>query len=220
MDTLIWKDTNPKDAVGIRKWRVFSVIPFTVLWELGLALLEGGRKYGRHNYRVSGIRASVYVDAAFGHISQWWEGEDLDPDTGLSHITKAIASLTVMRDAMIQEQFVDDRPPKTHDFNAYRDSLQDICDDIFDRIPDARWAVTELNKNKWSGANSDKPQPAVEENRDTPQHHSVGGGAQARTVRETPTHPLSNIPVAEVSNSQADNGLGPMWDMHDAGRDT
>ena len=100
------KDTNPKDSVGVRKWRQFSTVPFTVIWEIGVAMLEGARKYGLHNYRVSGVRASVYVDAAMGHITQYWEGEDIDPDSGLSHITKALASLAVMRDAMINQKFI------------------------------------------------------------------------------------------------------------------
>lgn len=60
------KPTNPKDAFGIRKWRQTTCIPFTVLWELGIAMLEGARKYGRHNYRVTGVRSSVYVDRVRG----------------------------------------------------------------------------------------------------------------------------------------------------------
>lgn len=107
------KDTNPKDAVGIKKVPLMSVVPQAVVGELALALLEGSREYGRHNYRISGVRASVYVDAATGHISSFWEGEDIDPKSKLSHITKAIASLTVLRDAMIQDNWNDDRPPKS-----------------------------------------------------------------------------------------------------------
>jgi len=129
------KGTNPKDAVGVRKWRHYSSVPQTVIWELGVAMLEGARKYGRHNYRVSGVRASVYVDAAKGHIDQWWEGEDKDPDTGLSHITKSIASLVVLRDAMINDMYVDDRPPKAS-LEALRDDLQDIVDDMFEKYPE------------------------------------------------------------------------------------
>ena len=90
------KDTNPKDAVGIRKWRQYTSVPTTFVWAVGVAMLEGARKYGRSNYRVAGVRASVYVDAAKGHIDQWWEGENLDPDTGLSHLVKAAASLAVL----------------------------------------------------------------------------------------------------------------------------
>ena len=104
------KDTNPKDAVGVKKAPV-STVSGAVIAELGLAMLEGARKYGRHNYRIAGVRGSVYRDAAFRHMNKWWEGEDIDPDSGLSHITKAIASLTVLRDAQICDNWTDDRPP-------------------------------------------------------------------------------------------------------------
>jgi hypothetical protein len=112
------KDTNPKAAIGVRKVP-FSVIPFDVVAEVGLAMLEGGAKYGRHNYRAAGARASVYFDGTMRHLTQWWEGEDIDPDTvdednpdsGVNHITKAIASLLVLRAAMLANKFEDDRPP-------------------------------------------------------------------------------------------------------------
>lgn len=136
------KDTNPKDAVGTQKWRQYCTVPTTIIWELGVAMLEGARKYGRHNYRIAGVRASVYVDAAKGHIDQWWEGEDIDVESNLNHIIKAIASLAVLRDAMIHNKWVDDRPPKT-DLNTLRDDLQVAVDGIFERIPDAKDAYLE-----------------------------------------------------------------------------
>jgi hypothetical protein len=89
-----------------------STVPMVVLYEVGLGMLEGACKYGRHNYRVIGVRGSVYYDATMRHLAAWWEGEDADPDSGLSHITKAICSLVVLRDAMIQGKFNDDRPPR------------------------------------------------------------------------------------------------------------
>lgn len=105
------KDTNPKDAVGTGKAPI-STVSAPVMAEVGLAMLEGARKYGRHNYRVSGVRASVYYDAVVNrHMASFWEGEDIDPDSGLSHITKAIAGLVVLRDSMIQGNWIDDRPP-------------------------------------------------------------------------------------------------------------
>lgn len=104
------KPSNPKDALGIMK-APSSVVPQTVMTEVGLGMLEGAMKYGRHNYRVIGVRASVYFDAEQRHMRDWWEGEDLDPDSRLSHITKAITTLVVLRDAMIQGMWVDDRPP-------------------------------------------------------------------------------------------------------------
>lgn len=137
------KDTNPKDSVGVRKWRQFTTVPMTVISEVGVAMLEGHKKgYGRHNYRVAGVRASVYVDAAIGHVAQWWEGEDIDADSNLSHVTKAIASLVVLRDAMLQDMLTDDRPPKAK-LDAVRDDLQKVVDQMFERYPEAVEAYTE-----------------------------------------------------------------------------
>lgn len=105
------KDTNPKDAIGTRK-APLSALPIRVLWRVGLAMLEGAAKYGRHNYRAAGVRASVYFDAGMRHLLQWWEGEDDDADSGLNHIDKLIADLMVLRDSMLQGNWVDDRPPR------------------------------------------------------------------------------------------------------------
>lgn len=109
------KDTNPKDAIGISK-APMSTVSAAVLMEVGVAMLEGASKYGRHNYRAAGVRASVYYDALMRHAMAWWEGEDNDPDSGMSHVTKAIATLVVLRDAMIQDKFTDDRPPRSAPF--------------------------------------------------------------------------------------------------------
>ncbi|EGL63604.1 hypothetical protein AGRO_3673 [Agrobacterium sp. ATCC 31749] len=140
------KETNPKDGFGIRKWRQFATVPMTVMCEVGVAMLEGAAKYGRHNYRVTGVKASVYVDAAMGHIMQWWEGEDIDDDSKLSHITKAISSLVVLRDAMIQQQLNDDRPPKAN-LDAVRGELQRVVDEIFAKYPEGVPPFTESGKN-------------------------------------------------------------------------
>jgi len=106
------KDTNPKDAIGITK-SPMSVIPTPFLHALGLAMLEGALKYGRHNYRAAGIRFSVYYDAVMRHMNAWWEGEDIDPDSGLPHPVKAAACLCILFDAMLQENANDDRPPRS-----------------------------------------------------------------------------------------------------------
>lgn len=121
------KETNPKAAVGVAKVPA-STIPGPVMGELGVAMLEGALKYGRHNYRISGARASVYYDGLWRHMTAWWEGQDIDPDSGLSHITKAIAGLVVLRDCMIRGNFTDDRPPSAdpqwiEDLNAKAKAL-------------------------------------------------------------------------------------------------
>jgi hypothetical protein len=126
------KDTNPKDAIGIRK-SPLSTVPANVIAEIGVAMLEGSCKYGRHNYRASGVRASVYYDAAMRHLMSWWEGEDIDRDSGLSHITKLLACMTVLRDAMHQGMLTDDRPPRSETFY---DALNALSAEIIDRYAD------------------------------------------------------------------------------------
>lgn len=128
------KDTNPKDAVGIRK-APMSTLPANVMAEIGVAMLEGASKYGRHNYRAVGVRASVYYDATMRHLMSWWEGEDTDPDSGMSHIVKAMASLAVLRDAMHQGMLTDDRPPRSAPFYP---ALNTKAGAILDRYSDVK----------------------------------------------------------------------------------
>lgn len=135
------KNTNPKDAVGTKKVPL-STVPMPVIMEVGLAMLEGSRKYGRHNYRIVGVRASVYYDAIQRHINAWLEGEDIDRDSGLSHITKAIACLVVLRDSMMNENWVDDRPPKVKNQNWVQE-MNERAGEIIEKYPNALPPFTE-----------------------------------------------------------------------------
>lgn len=134
------KDTNPKDAVGIAKVPM-STVSAPVMLEVGLAMMEGARKYGRHNYRVSGVRGSVYYDATMRHIMEWYEGADIDSESGISNISKAIACLTVLRDAEIQGKLVDDRPPRTPE--GFLKAYNEAAKKLIEKYPDAKPAHTQ-----------------------------------------------------------------------------
>ncbi|MBB3752500.1 hypothetical protein FHT44_005012 [Mycolicibacterium sp. BK634] len=135
------KDTNPKDAVGTAK-APFSTVSMPVLAELGLVMMEGARKYGRHNYRAAGVRASVYIDAAFRHLARFWEGEDLDPDSGMPHLIHAMACCAVLRDSQIQGNWTDDRPPKTP--QGWIEELNAKAAALLEKYPNPMPAHTEL----------------------------------------------------------------------------
>jgi len=132
------KQSNPKDVIGVRKTPM-SCLPWRVLWHVGLAMLEGALKYGRFNYRAAGTRASVYFDAVVSrHIGPWWEGQDIDPDSGKHHLDKAIAALMVLRDSMLQGNWVDDRPPRglaDGDLEALNAEAAALIDRYADRDP-------------------------------------------------------------------------------------
>ena len=134
MSKLTSKDTNPKDAVGTAKVPM-STVSAAVMAEMGLGMLEGARKYGRHNYRIAGVRASVYYDATMRHLMAWWEGENLDPESGLSHITKALTALAVLRDAQINNKQFDDRPPSIN--KNWVEEYNNVAAGIIKKYPNA-----------------------------------------------------------------------------------
>ena len=139
------KDSNPKYDAGIKK-APLHCIPTGPLFELGLAMFEGSRKYGRHNYRGVGVRASVYYDASIGHIIDWWEGEDIDPDSGVHHLIKAMACLLVVRDSQLMGNFNDDRPLKYTNGLKGRSGLMKEVADIVKRFPNCVEPYLETNK--------------------------------------------------------------------------
>ncbi|MFA5153008.1 MAG: dATP/dGTP diphosphohydrolase domain-containing protein [Clostridia bacterium] len=130
------KPTNPKDVLGIKKVPLHCV-PLKPILELGLAMMEGGRKYGKHNYRAMGVRGSVYFDAAIRHLFAWWEGEDIDPESGVSHVVKATACLLVMRDSMLMKNFVDDRPI-TYPDGLGMNELNKLAEGIITKYPNCK----------------------------------------------------------------------------------
>jgi hypothetical protein len=85
----------------------------------------GAAKYGAFNYRESNISASVYQDAMERHLQLWFDGEDNDPETGVSHLASVIASCSLLMDAQLTGKLHDDRQ-KTGVVRKYLDQLQDL----------------------------------------------------------------------------------------------
>lgn len=132
--TAVTKDTNPKDAAAAVQGRVpLSLFPDTARVQGAMAFHEGACKYGRYNWRKSGVRASVYVDALERHMTSWWNGEEMDPDSGLPHLAKALACIAVLIDSKTCDKLTDDRPPRAPvaDQLAY---CRNIVKDISERL--------------------------------------------------------------------------------------
>lgn len=130
------KDTNPKDALGIKKVPTHC-IPSGPLLELGLAMMEGGRKYGTHNYRAMGVRYSTYYDAIDRHLKAWWEGEDTDPDSGIHPLIKIMGCCVVIRDSMLMGNDEDDRPIK-YPNGLDMAKFNELASDIIKKYPDCK----------------------------------------------------------------------------------
>ena len=103
------KPTNPKDIIGSNKVPM-SMVPETALAYAALGLLEGALKYGTVNWRHTGVRASVYLDAMARHVAKWRNGEECDPQTRVPHLGNALACLCILIDAQACGKLTDDRP--------------------------------------------------------------------------------------------------------------
>ena len=145
LDTV--KASNPKDSIGVRKVSITKV-PMQVIMEVAVAMMEGSCKYGAHNYRKAGVRTTVYIDAAVGrHIAAFVEGEDIDPASGVHHVTKAIAGLIVLRDAMLNGKCYDDRPIRVTNSNWLED-LNKQAITILDKYPDPKRPFTQVGEDE------------------------------------------------------------------------
>lgn len=105
------KPTNPKDAAAVHKLPL-NTVPASLKVYAALAFVEGEAKYGGHNWRAAGVRASVYKAAMERHMEAWWNGEDADPITGTPHLASVIACAGIILDADLVGKLTDDRPPQ------------------------------------------------------------------------------------------------------------
>lgn len=102
--------TNPKDRIGASKPPLDLIPPAAEITE-AVVMGLGAMKYGPFNWRSASVRATIYLAAARRHLAQWLDGEDDDPESGVSHLAHARACLGILLDAMATGHLVDDRPP-------------------------------------------------------------------------------------------------------------
>lgn len=103
--------SNPKDILGdsrIPLWLLSSVAK--IQW--ALAQFAGMLKYGAWNWRVAGVRASVYISAMERHIEGYKSGEEDDPVDGTHHLGNIMACAALLLDAKAAGKLTDDRPPR------------------------------------------------------------------------------------------------------------
>lgn len=100
---------NPKEACGRAK-PPLALIPPAAEIEEAMVLAHGAAKYQPYNWRIDGIRAMTYLSAIRRHLAAYLDGEDNDPESGLSHIAHIRACAGIMLDADSIGNMEDDRP--------------------------------------------------------------------------------------------------------------
>lgn len=85
-----------------------ELLPFAALEEVGKVMTFGAKKYRDHNWRRCPTM-SRYSGAALRHLFAWVRGEDLDPETGLSHIAHASCCCLFLLGLILDKKALDDR---------------------------------------------------------------------------------------------------------------
>ena len=99
---------DPKGAAGALKAPLGLIPPYAMEQTAWVHHL-GSRKYGEFNWRDTGVCASTYVNAIMRHLNAWRDGEDLDPESKISHLAHIACSCNIMMDADYCGKLQDDR---------------------------------------------------------------------------------------------------------------
>lgn len=152
----MYKDGNPKTALGIRKPSDYYT-PSIPYFEYSLAHMQGAFKYGPFNWRDDPISISTYLDAAKRHMDLFRAGQRNASDTGIHHLAHAMCCLSIIMDAEAHNSLIDDRFYYRDDTGQKKpyEILEAYIADAeprTKRIYDEWFGHAERNKAKWAEA--------------------------------------------------------------------
>ena len=100
---------DPKGEAGAAKPGLDNISLAAQYYE-GAVMHIGGTDYGFYNWCEHPMKASTYYNAIQRHLNAWWQGEDLDPESGFPHMAHIRASAGIIIDQQETERMIDDRP--------------------------------------------------------------------------------------------------------------
>ena len=110
----VMNNTDPKKDLGLQKTPL-QLLPPEAMRASAVVLGLGAKKYGEWNWRqTQGVETMTYVGAIRRHLDAVVDGEDLDPESGESHIAHIVASGMILLDAKFHNKLIDNRPPTSH----------------------------------------------------------------------------------------------------------
>jgi hypothetical protein len=72
-----------------------DLLPPAALEDLAQVLTMGAKKYGDWNWH-GGIKYSRLYAATLRHLLAWWDGDDLDAESGLNHLAHAMCNVAFL----------------------------------------------------------------------------------------------------------------------------
>jgi hypothetical protein len=103
--------TDPKGTAGLLKPQLQAIPPIANR-HMAAALALGAAKYGPWNWRGRKVEAMTYLGAMRRHIDAYLDGENLDPESGASHLGHVMAGCAIVLDAEAHGNLIDNRPPR------------------------------------------------------------------------------------------------------------
>ena len=85
-----------------------DLLPTGPLWELGEHYGKGCAKYDPRNWE-RGYDWNLSYSAAMRHMVQFWDGEDIDPETGTKHVIAAAWHMLALAEFMDTNRDKDNR---------------------------------------------------------------------------------------------------------------
>lgn len=100
---------KPKKAIKHDQGKIqLELLSPTWLLGVGSVLTFGAKKYAAHNWRL-GLPQSRLLGAALRHLCAFLGGQDLDEETGLSHLYHASCCLMFASELLKTHPELDDR---------------------------------------------------------------------------------------------------------------
>lgn len=87
------------------------LIPSEILVEISEIFAFGAEKYGENNWRDDGGSTGFgrTYSSIQRHLNSFWQGEDIDPESGKSHLIHALTQLIILRMHQREHPEMDDR---------------------------------------------------------------------------------------------------------------
>lgn len=108
--------TGRKADTGKDSWHL---LPWDAVRVIVVVLAFGAKKYGDRNWE-GGMDWERVFRAAIGHLTKWWQGENLDEETGYRHLWHAGCCVLFLIAFELRGIGKDSRPkvaphPKSHE---------------------------------------------------------------------------------------------------------
>ncbi len=77
-----------------------SLVSNALVYGAARALDFGSRKHSRDNYKLVGRPLTEIYDACLRHLTEWKEGREYDPESGLAVLEHSAAQLSILLDTI------------------------------------------------------------------------------------------------------------------------